>query len=120
MRVKREWMETRACWARVTSLADAQKPTVIGHRSHALAWSNARGIEGQRVMSDNGPTYVSKAFAKALHIQDQRQGRKAYSDVLPRVGLRDAVPERAGSMQSPASALAINDRNRTYSALDWR
>jgi hypothetical protein len=46
-------------------LADEQKPTVIGILSRAIAWFNVQGIERRRVMSENGPAYVSKAFAKA-------------------------------------------------------
>jgi transposase InsO family protein len=51
--------------AYVEVLADEQKPTVIGFLSRAIAWFNSQGIECRRVMSDNGPAYVSKAFAKA-------------------------------------------------------
>lgn len=53
--------------AYVEVLADGQKPTVISFLSRALAWFNGQGIECRRVMSDNGPAYVSKAFAKACH-----------------------------------------------------
>ena len=38
---------------------------MIGFLSHAVAWFNGQGVECRRVMSDNGPAYVSKAFAKA-------------------------------------------------------
>jgi transposase InsO family protein len=51
--------------AYVEVLADEQKPTVIGFLSRAVAWFNGQGVECRRVMSDNGPAYVSKAFAKA-------------------------------------------------------
>jgi transposase InsO family protein len=51
--------------AYVEVLADEQKPTVIGFLSRAIAWFNSQGIECRRVMSVNGPAYVSKAFAKA-------------------------------------------------------
>ena len=40
---------------------------VIGYLSRALGWFNGQGIESRRVMSSNGPAYVSKAFAKACH-----------------------------------------------------
>jgi transposase InsO family protein len=46
-------------------LADEQKPTVIGFLNRAIAWFNSQGIECRRVMSDNGPAYVPKAYAKA-------------------------------------------------------
>ena len=46
-------------------LADEQKPTVIGFLARAVAWFNGQGIECRRVMSDNGPAYVSRQFAVA-------------------------------------------------------
>jgi hypothetical protein len=59
--------------AYVEVLGDEQKPTVIGFLARAVAWFNGQGnsyaeansYECRRVMSDNVPTYVSKAFAKA-------------------------------------------------------
>jgi len=51
--------------AYVEVLADEQKPTVIGFFSRAVAWFNDQWVKCRRVMSDNGPAYVSKAFAKA-------------------------------------------------------
>jgi transposase InsO family protein len=54
--------------AYVEVLADDQKPTVIGFLSRAVAWFNGQGIECRRVISDNGPAYVSKAFAKACRV----------------------------------------------------
>jgi transposase InsO family protein len=50
--------------AYVEVLMDEQKPTFIGFFSRAIAWFNSQGIECRRVISDNGPAYVSKAFAK--------------------------------------------------------
>jgi transposase InsO family protein len=44
-------------------LAMEQKPTVIGFLGCAVAWFNAQGVECRRVMSDNGPADVSRAFA---------------------------------------------------------
>ncbi len=51
--------------AYVEVLADEQKPTIIGFLNRAIAWFNSQGIECRRVMSDNGPANVYKAFAKA-------------------------------------------------------
>jgi hypothetical protein len=48
--------------------ADEQKPTVIGFLSRAIAWFNGQGIECRRVMSDNGPAYISKSSLKNLAI----------------------------------------------------
>ena len=45
-------------------LADEQNSTVIVFLRRAVAWFNAQGIECRRVMSDNGPPYVFKQFAK--------------------------------------------------------
>jgi len=61
--------------AYVEVLADEQKPTVIGFLSRAVAWFNGQGVECRRVMSDNGPAYVSKAFAKACRTLDLRHIR---------------------------------------------
>ena len=51
--------------AYVEVLADEQKPTVIGFLSRAIAWFKTQGIESRRMISDNGPACVSKAFSKA-------------------------------------------------------
>jgi hypothetical protein len=46
-------------------LADEQQATAIGFLSRAVAWFNGHGMECRQVMSDNGPAYVSRSFAKA-------------------------------------------------------
>ena len=51
--------------AYVEVLADEQQATAIGFMSRAVAWFNSQGIECQQVMSDNGPAYLSRSFAKA-------------------------------------------------------
>jgi len=56
-------------------LKDKQKPTVIGFLSRAVAWFNGQGIECRRVMSINGPAYVSKAFTKACRVLGLRHIR---------------------------------------------
>jgi transposase len=71
--------------AYVEVLSDEQKPTVIGFLSRAVAWFNSQGIECRRVMSDNGPAYVSKAFAKACRVLELRHIRtRPYT---PRTGV---------------------------------
>jgi transposase InsO family protein len=56
-------------------LPDEQKPTVINFLSRGVAWFNSKGIECRRVMSDNGPAYFSKAFAKAGRVLKLRHVR---------------------------------------------
>ena len=51
--------------AYVEVLADEQQATAIGFMSRVLAWFNSQGVECRQVMSDNGPAYVSRSFAKA-------------------------------------------------------
>jgi len=51
--------------AYVEVLADEQQATAIGFMSRAVAWFNGQGVECRQVMSDNGPAYVSRSFAKA-------------------------------------------------------
>ena len=54
--------------AYVEVLPDEQQGTAIGFLSRALAWFNSLGVECAQVMSDNGPAYISKAFAKACSV----------------------------------------------------
>jgi len=54
--------------AYVEVLADEQQATAIGFLSRALAWFNSQGVECRQVMSDNGPAYVSRRFAKAFKV----------------------------------------------------
>lgn len=51
--------------AYVEVLEDEQQGTAIGFLSRAVAWFNGQGVECRQVMSDNGPAYVSRSFAKA-------------------------------------------------------
>ncbi len=51
--------------AYVEVLADEQQATAIGFMSRAVAWFNSQGVECRQVMSDNGPAYLSRSFAKA-------------------------------------------------------
>jgi len=87
-----------------------QKQTMIGFLSRAVAWFNAQGVECRRVMSNNCPAYVSKAFDKglqhpgaaahphqALHPQNQREGRKVHPDPLLGIGLCHGLPELRGA-----------------------
>lgn len=114
-------------------LADEQKPTVIGFFSRAVAWFNGHGVECRRVMSDNGPAYVSKAFAKACstlglrHIRTRpytpRTNGKAerFIQTLCRewaYGMPFLNSEQRNSWLP--RYLAIYNRLRKDSALGWR
>lgn len=119
--------------AYVEVLADEQKPTVIGFLSRAVAWFNGQGIECRRVMSDNGPAYVSKAFAKACRTLGLRHIRtRPYT---PRTNgkaerfIQTLCREWAYAMAFENSEernrwlpryLSIYNRLRKHSALGWR
>jgi len=51
--------------AYVEVLADEQQATAIGYLSRAVAWFNGQDVKCRQVMTDNGPAYVSRNFAKA-------------------------------------------------------
>ena len=72
----------------------------------ALRWFAAHGIAVERILTDNGSSYCSKAYAappgRARHppqpdphpaAPDQRHGRALHRDAPNRVGLRPAVPD---------------------------
>jgi len=54
--------------AYVEVLPDEQQGTAIGFLSRALAWFNGQVVECRQVMSDNGPAYLSRRFAKACSV----------------------------------------------------
>ena len=119
--------------AYVEVLADEQKPTVIGFLSRAIAWFNGQGIECRRGMSDNGPAYVSKAFAKACRTLGLRHIRtRPYT---PRTNgkaerfIQTLCREWAYAMPFQNSQernrwlpryLSIYNRLRKHSAIGWR
>lgn len=119
--------------AYVEVLGDEQKPTVISFLSRAVAWFNGQGIDCRRVMSDNGPAYVSKAFAKACRILGLRHIRtRPYT---PRTNgkaerfIQTLCREWAYAMAFQNSEernrwlpryLSIYNRLRKHSALGWR
>jgi len=47
-------------------LPDERKESAVAFLDAALAWFKAHGVVAQRVMTDNGSAYRSKAFAQAL------------------------------------------------------
>jgi transposase InsO family protein len=46
-------------------LADEQAVTVVGFLKRAVAWFALRGVTIERVLTDNGPAYLSRLFADA-------------------------------------------------------
>lgn len=52
---------TRLSYAEI--LANEQIPAVIGFLKRAVGWFAEQGVSVKRVMTDNGPAYVSKTFA---------------------------------------------------------
>ena len=61
--------------AYVEVLPDETGVTVAAFMRRAAAWFRARGVQVQRVLSDNGPGYLSRAFAAAcrhLHLVHRR------------------------------------------------
>ena len=118
-------------WSGVTQ--EEQNPTVIGFLSRAVAWFNGQGIECRRVMSDNGPAYVSRAFAKACSALGLRHIRtRPYT---PRTNgkaerfIQTLCREWAYAMAFGNSEerngwlpryLSIYNRLRKHSALGWR
>ena len=119
--------------AYVEVLADEQKPTVIGFLARAVAWFNGQGIECRRVMSDNGPAYVSRQFAVACLAMGLRHIRtRPYT---PRTNgkaerfIQTLCREWAYTMAFENSEernrwlpryLSIYNRLRKHSALGWR
>jgi transposase InsO family protein len=64
---------SRLAYAEV--LVDERGVTVAAFMRRALAWFRARGVLVQRVLSDNGPAYLSRIFAAAcrqLHLAHRR------------------------------------------------
>ena len=73
-------------------LPDERKESAVAFLEAAIAYYASLGVTMQRVMTDNGSCYRSKAFAslpaprsashlhQALYAQDQRQGRALHPD----------------------------------------
>ena len=87
--------------AYVEMLEDERPATCIGFLERAIAHLASYGIQVERVMTDNGNPYRSKAHAlacqrlgsppsahRALHAAHQRQGRALHPDADQRLGLR--------------------------------
>jgi transposase InsO family protein len=61
--------------AYVEVLPDETGVTAAGFMARALAWYRAQAIKVERVMSDNGSPYVSKAFAERVRAERLRHLR---------------------------------------------
>jgi transposase InsO family protein len=70
--------------AYVEVLADQLGPTCATFLARAVAWFRARGIAVQRVLSDNGSGYVSRAFRHSCEaVNLNRTRREARANRLP-------------------------------------
>jgi len=91
--------------AYVEVLADERAASAVGFLERAITWFAAHGVQTQRVMTDNGPGYVSHLHAAALPAPgsappahpplpapDQRQRRAVHPDAGARLGLRPDLP----------------------------
>jgi len=119
--------------AYVEVLPDEQQGTAIGFLSRALAWFNGQGVECRQVMSDNGPAYLSRRFAKACSVLRLKHIRtRPYT---PRTNgkaerfIKTLLAEWAYSMAVQTSEernrwlpgyLAIHDGRRCHMALAGR
>jgi transposase InsO family protein len=61
--------------AYVEVLPDETGATASGFLERAIAWYRSQKITVERVMSDNGPPYVSKAFSALMHQHGMRHLR---------------------------------------------
>jgi transposase InsO family protein len=61
--------------AYVELLADERAQTAIGFLRRALAWFAGQGVRVERVMTDNGPAYVSHAHRAACALLGLRHSR---------------------------------------------
>lgn len=56
-------------------MPDEKKESAVAFLEAALAWFQAHGVTAQRVMTDNGAAYKSKAFAQAIAVQGLKHKR---------------------------------------------
>ena len=57
---------TRPGWVIARSYANERQDSAIGFLARALGWFAGQGVTVERVMTDNGSAYLSKAFRAAL------------------------------------------------------
>ena len=94
------------------------KHSAIAHLKAAITYYASLGIQIRRLLTDNGPCYRSKSFARfcqedgyqtplhpALHTPHQWQGRTLYPDLSARVGVCAKLPILRAT-RSPSEPLA--------------
>ena len=96
----------------VAMAEDERQETAVAFLEQVVAHYCQRDVRVQRVMTDNGSAYRSRAFAAAcrrlgvrhlytaLHAADQWQGRTLHPDRLARVGLCRDLPDLTATPRS--------------------
>jgi hypothetical protein len=95
-------------------LPDEKRRSCLRFLFNTLRFFRAHGVKVQRVMTDNGTSFRSRRYPKALrllkikhlrtnlHAEDQGQGRTLRPNLATRVGLRPSLSH----LGSPGSASA--------------
>jgi transposase InsO family protein len=122
---------TRLAYAEV--LATAQWPDAVGFLERALSWFAALGVRAQRVMTDNGSAYVSRAFTTACHRRGLRHLRtrpytprtngkaeRFIQTLLREWAYRRAYRSSARRRRALAPWLRYYNGRRSHSALNYR
>lgn len=99
---------TRLAYSEI--LANERKDSAIGFLERALGWFAGQGVTVERVMTDNGSAYLSKAFRAALAAAGLKHKRtrpytprtngkaeRFIQNQLARVGLCPALCDLAGA-----------------------
>jgi transposase InsO family protein len=86
---------TPRAWRTARILPDEKKDSAIGFLDRALAWLGGQGISVERVMTDNGSAYRSKAFRPAVTAAGARHKRtRPYTPRTNGKAERFATPSR--------------------------
>lgn len=96
-----------------------------GFLKAAVAYYESLGITVERVMTDNGSCYRSKAFARAcrklglghshktLHAEGQRQGRALHTDRAEGMGLCRRIPDVSAARRAARLDSSIQSAQAT-------
>lgn len=95
---------SRVAYAEI--LANEQASTAVGFLDRVIDWFNSHGVTVERVMTDNGSPFVSRAWAatcarhRIRHLRTrpyrpphERQSRKVHPNPAPQMGLRRRLLE---------------------------